>query len=182
MALVEDYIYCKNYINNDECKHLLNLIKNYKWEKHVWYTPTKDQTHHEEKDCEVCMPAPEVKDILSDRITLSLEDYTKKIKPKSGIVSKFTFPRLNKYSIGQTMREHVDHIHHMFDGKEKGIPILSVVGLLNDKFKGGEFYLNNKLIEFNKGDILIFPSCFLYSHVVKKITKGKRFSYVSWAY
>ena len=69
MALVEDYIYCKNYINNNECDHLLNLIKNYKWEKHVWYTPTKDQTHHEEKDCEVCMPAPEVKDILSDRIT-----------------------------------------------------------------------------------------------------------------
>ena len=37
------------------------------------------------------------------------------------------------------MKEHQDHIHSIFDGNEKGIPILSIVGNLNDDFEGSEF-------------------------------------------
>tara|TARA_R110000751_G_scaffold305997_1_gene423417 strand:+ start:921 stop:1466 length:546 start_codon:yes stop_codon:yes gene_type:complete len=179
---IDNYIYCKNYINNNECDHLLELMQDYQWQKHKWYSPLKDQIHHKKKDCEVCMPKEEVKDILINKIKLSLNGYVKKIKPTSEIFHKFVNPRLNKYSVGQNMKEHFDHIHSIFDGDLKGIPILSLVGLLNDKFEGGEFYLNNKLIELNKGDILIFPSCFIYPHTVKSITKGNRFTYVSWAF
>ena len=35
------------------------------------------------------------------------------------------------------MAEHCDHIHSIFDGSIKGIPVLSVVGLLNDNYEGG---------------------------------------------
>ena len=112
----------------------------------------------------------------------ALEDYIKKTKYSSEIFHRVTNPRLNKYSVGQTMREHYDHIHSIFDGEKKGIPVLSLVGLLNDNFEGGEFYINNKPIELKKGDILIFPSCFIYPHTVKSLTKGNRFTYVSWAF
>ena len=80
------------------------------------------------------------------------------------------------------MKTHVDHIHSIFDGEHKGIPILSIIGLLNDDFEGGELYINNKPIDFKRGDVLIFPSNFVYPHKVKPVTKGEMYSYVSWAF
>ena len=41
---------------------------------------------------------------------------------------------------------------------------------------------NNKKINLNQGDILIFPSVFLYPHKVEPVTKGARYSFVSWAW
>jgi predicted 2-oxoglutarate/Fe(II)-dependent dioxygenase YbiX len=80
------------------------------------------------------------------------------------------------------MAVHVDHIYDLFDGKEKGIPVLSIVGLLNDNFKGGEFEICNQKLLLKQGDVLIFPSNFMYPHQVKTITKGIRYSFVSWGY
>ena len=64
----------------------------------------------------------------------------------------------------------------------KGIPILSIVGLLNDNYEGGEFMIRGKEVKLIRGDILIFPSNFIYPHEVKDITKGIRYSFVSWAF
>ena len=78
------------------------------------------------------------------------------------------------------MALHADHIHSMFDGKRKGIPILSVLGVLNDDYEGGEFYLIDDKVDFTKGDILVFPSNFMYPHKVEPVKKGTRYSYISW--
>ena len=75
---------------------------------------------------------------------------------------------------------HADHIHSMFDGERKGIPILSVLGVLNDDYEGGEFVLIDEKIDLSKGDIIIFPSNFMYPHKVEPVTKGTRYSYISW--
>ena len=78
------------------------------------------------------------------------------------------------------MALHADHIHSMFDGERKGIPILSVLGVLNDDYEGGEFVLIDEKIDLSKGDIIIFPSNFMYPHKVEPVTKGTRYSYISW--
>ena len=78
------------------------------------------------------------------------------------------------------MALHADHIHSMFDGERKGIPILSVLGVLNDDYEGGEFVLIDEKINLSKGDIIIFPSNFMYPHKVEPVTKGTRYSYISW--
>jgi predicted 2-oxoglutarate/Fe(II)-dependent dioxygenase YbiX len=78
------------------------------------------------------------------------------------------------------MALHADHIHSRFDGERKGIPILSVLGVLNDDYEGGEFVLIDEKIDLNKGDIIIFPSNFMYPHKVEPVTKGTRYSYISW--
>jgi predicted 2-oxoglutarate/Fe(II)-dependent dioxygenase YbiX len=71
----------------------------------------------------------------------------------------------------------------MFDGERKGIPILSCLGLLNDDYEGGEFIMFDDMkIDFKKGDLLIFPSNFLYPHKVQPVTKGTRYSYISWVW
>ena len=80
------------------------------------------------------------------------------------------------------MQIHYDHIQTIFDGKRKGVPILSFVGLLNDNYKGGEFICREKEIKLKRGDILLFPSNFMFPHGVKEVTKGLRYSFVSWAF
>jgi len=37
-------------------------------------------------------------------------------------------------------------------------------------------------IKMNTGDVVIFPSNFLYPHKVNPVTKGVRYSCVSWAW
>ena len=80
------------------------------------------------------------------------------------------------------MRPHIDHIHDIFDGKTKGIPVVSVIGCLNDDFEGADFMLCGEKIDLKKGDILLFPSNFMYPHQVTEATKGTRYSFVAWAF
>ena len=52
--------------------------------------------------------------------------------------------------------------------------------LLNDDFEGGKFQFNNgkeMTIELKKGDIYFFR---LFIYIVKKVTKGTRYSLVGW--
>ena len=70
------------------------------------------------------------------------------------------------------------NIHSIFDGKLKGIPIISIVGSLNEGYEGGEFMLRDREIKLKTGDILLFPSGIVYPHGVKEIKKGVRYSFV----
>ena len=68
------------------------------------------------------------------------------------------------------------------DPEPKGVPILSIVGLLNNDFTGGEFIIGEKTINLNQGDIVMFPSNFIYPHRVATINNGERYSFVSWVW
>ena len=96
-----------------------------------------------------------------------------------GLVSYHSAVRLNKYKPGTIMSEHFDLIRR---NKQDGIPVLTFLGLLNDDFEGGQFVLRGKVIEFKQGDIMLFPSTFIYPHKVEEVTKGTRYSFVSWGY
>ena len=37
-------------------------------------------------------------------------------------------------------------------------------------------------IKLNAGDLVIFPSNFLYPHKISPVTDGVRYSYVSWGW
>ena len=91
--------------------------------------------------------------------------------------------RWNRYSVNRKMALHVDHIKSLFDGDRKGIPTLSCLGVLNDDYEGGEFVMwDDKVIPLEQGDLLIFPSNFLYPHKVEPVTKGIRYSYISFVW
>ena len=69
------------------------------------------------------------------------------------------------------------------DGNMKGIPTMTCLSILNDDYEGGEFIMFDDMeIKFKKGSTVVFPSCFLYPHLVKPVTKGVRYSCVSWAW
>ncbi len=85
---------------------------------------------------------------------------------------------MNKYDVGTKMRKHYDHIHSVFKDR-KGIPVLSIVGLLNDNFEGGETIVENFVVKPKQGKILIFSNGIMY-HEVKKIKKNNRFMLSAW--
>lgn len=88
-----------------------------------------------------------------------------------------------QYTPDTEMRKHCDHIHSMFDGYKKGVPILTLIGLFNDDFNGGELVLfDDEIVPLEKGDIVVFPSSFLFPHTVQKITDGVRYSAATWVF
>jgi hypothetical protein len=95
----------------------------------------------------------------------------------------YSYPKYNKYVPGTQMKEHCDHIKDMFQGERKGIPIITILGVLNNDYTGGEFVMfRDKIYKLEKGDIIIFPSNFLYPHRVNEVTSGTRYSYASWVW
>ena len=68
------------------------------------------------------------------------------------------------------MREHYDHIHSIFDGQMKGVPLVSIEANLNEDYEGSELYCRGEKIELKTGDKL-FPSNF-NPHEVRETTKG----------
>ena len=95
----------------------------------------------------------------------------------------FTPAKYNRYSETHGMDLHCDHIHSIFDGEKKGVPILTVTTILNNDFEGGEFTIfDEEILPLNKGDIVVFPSNFLFPHKVNPVTAGVRYSAVFWAW
>ena len=85
-----------------------------------------------------------------------------------------------KYDIGGKYDIHHDHGYTC----ER---TLSVILNLNENYEGGDFvfYEQNaktemKRVKCKKGTVIMFPSNFLYPHAVEPITKGTRYSIVSW--
>jgi hypothetical protein len=53
---------------------------------------------------------------------------------------------------------------------------------LNEDYEGGEFAFFNQTIKYKipRGSVLMFPSNFMYPHEILPITKGVRYSIVTW--
>lgn len=92
-------------------------------------------------------------------------------------------PKHIRYTPGQEMQAHWDNVNSIFPGEPTGIPMVSMIGFLNDGYEGGDMFLcEDKKIDAKKGSLLIFPSSFMYPHQITPITKGVRHSYVSWVW
>jgi len=188
MNTIEDYIYVENHIPVEVCEALIDECNKKEWKKHTWYDYGKNESGSmPEKELDVMSCTQEQQNKLTPYLIKALEDYQIKNSvpgDKTGTrwLTKFSPVRFNKYEVGTMMRKHYDHIHSIFDGKMKGVPIVSIVANLNEDYEGADFYCRGKEIPLKTGDILLFPSNFMYPHEVKEATKGTRYSFVSWAF
>jgi hypothetical protein len=94
----------------------------------------------------------------------------------------YSHVRFNKYDVNTKMSKHCDHIKTLFTGNRRGIPVLTVLGALNDNYEGGNLIIGNDEVILKTGSVVIFPSNFMYPHEVQLVTKGTRYSFVSWVY
>ena len=188
MKTIEDYIYVEKHIPVELCEELVDECNKKEWKKHAWHSNyTGESTSESTKELDVMACTQEQQDKITPYLAKVLEEYQIKYswpgeKTQPPWLTKFSPIRFNKYEIGNTMRVHYDNIHSIFDGQKKGIPIVSIVGNLNEDYEGAEFMLRDKEIKLKTGDILLFPSGIVYPHTVKETKKGIRYSFVSWAF
>ena len=188
LKTIEDYTCVEKHIPVELCESLIDECNRKEWKKHQWenYT-TGESTSESTKELSIMNCTQEQQNKIAPYLIKALGEYQTKYswpgeKTQPPWVSKFSPIRFNKYEVGNIMRTHYDNIHTIFDGKMKGIPILSIVGNLNEDYEGAEFMLRGKEIKLKTGDILLFPSGIVYPHTVKETKKGIRYSFVSWAF
>jgi len=173
----------RNHLNNDLVKRTMGELLTTDYNKHTFYNVTSNSNHSYDDDLFITYNTSTSDEIMK-RIWEGIYSYYQDMNFSwfSGWKG-FSKVRFNKYPVGTNMKPHCDHIHSLFDGSIKGIPILSVLGSLNDDYEGGELiFFDNQKIVLNAGDIVIFPSNFLFPHAVKNVTKGTRYSFVSWVW
>lgn len=93
-------------------------------------------------------------------------------------ISQIELLKYEKNSFETGFALHVDH------GDQASYRALSVSIALNNDYDGGEFVFSlpegEVVYEQNIGDVLVFPSNWMFPHQVNKITNGTRYAIVSW--
>ena len=184
---VKDYVKIyDNFLDLDFCKTVVEEIQNNSWQKHSFYMQHGGFISYDD-DLAVSYSNSENGIEINKKIWFAVEQYIIKdfahCKDWFNGWSGYSTVRFNKYDTGTKMKLHCDHIHSMFDGERKGIPTLSILGSLNDDYEGGDLiFWNSEKIELKAGQLMIFPSNFMYPHTVTTVTKGTRYSYVSWVW
>ena len=104
-------------------------------------------------------------------------------------VASSEIPQVLSYGIGGHYKPHIDGESIWMTPRGEKIwkkstdRDLSIVFYLNDEFEGGDFIFPELKIRVRPepGMMVCFPSNHHYMHGVEPVTKGKRYSIVSWA-
>jgi predicted 2-oxoglutarate/Fe(II)-dependent dioxygenase YbiX len=82
---------------------------------------------------------------------------------------------LLRYKEGQFYTQHTDSF-------KKHPREISCSFALNDDYEGGEwgFFDREMVIKVPKGSAILFPSNFMYPHEIMPVTKGTRYSIITW--
>ena len=178
----------KGIIPANLCDHIIQDIETREWEKHSWYNLNEEVKSEDTKELDVQYITSDLQYSLLSIMNHVASSYVKEYSYKQSyltqsIMTIYSPIRFNRYSNGQTMKQHHDHIHSLFDGENKGIPVLSFILNFNDDYEGADLYFwNDYKIPLGKGDVVIFPSLFLFPHGVTEIKKGVRYSGVAWSW
>lgn len=175
-----------NFFDEEFCLTVVEKLKKTNWQSHEYYTQDKSYFSYED-DLKISYDDFKEKEIINTVIKSVIDKYI-----FSDLHPGFTWfrhyngyssVRFNKYDTDTQMRPHCDHIHDLFDGERKGVPILTLLGSLNNDYEGGDLIMwGDQKIELPAGSIIVFPSNFMYPHCITKITQGTRYSFVSWVF
>ena len=183
---LEAYIKTYKMLDEETCKQTIKEIEEIHWSQHTFYNVTDGSygTRSGEKELDIGYSQTSTKNVIMQKIWDSYLNYVKDLNFSWwSSWSGFTEVRFNRYKETRLMAEHCDHIHSIFEGERKGIPVMTALGSLNDDYTGGEFVMfEDTVIPFKAGEIKIFPSCFLFPHRIDPVTEGTRYSFVSWAW
>jgi predicted 2-oxoglutarate/Fe(II)-dependent dioxygenase YbiX len=187
---VRDYVKIyHNVFSKDFCEQTIESLKPAQWHMHQFVT-AKDELIYKGQDfMHTTSPIIEQEvitkalwNLINQYVNFEFSQFYEKFMWFDGWRG-YTIVKFHRYDVNTDMKLHCDHIHDIFDGNRKGVPILTIVGLLNDDFEGGDFMLWEKeKIDLKQGSVLIFPSNFMYPHQVTSVLRGSRYSFVSWAW
>lgn len=174
-----------NFIPQESCKVIVDKFNEVEWAEHSYSSLDRKEIIKNDKEFLVNSDNFPWSEELNRGITWMLNKYVSEHINYGWFTSwqNFVPVRYNKYIEGTYMSMHCDHITTIFDGERAGIPILTVLGSLNNDYEGGDFLMwDDEKIELPAGSLIIFPSNFLFPHRVNPVTKGTRYSYVTWVW
>jgi len=181
---INEYIVIiKNVLTRPLCDAILKEFKNSdEWEDAV---VGKGRVEKNARNCEtVVISYPHIIE-KNKKIRLKLDKYIFASASKCIQEYNTKYPHcsieedsgyeLLKYSEGGFYIQHVDS----FKARPRSV---SCSFILNDDFEGGEFAFFDRELKYklDKGDAIMFPSNFMYPHEVMPVTKGTRYSIITW--
>lgn len=187
---LKDYVKVYEVFDDKFCKKIISDINKVEWHKHSYYDYSKNESTSHDDDLFVTAGTNKKNEIsdnilkLNESVWHTLKAYVDEFKfPWMNSWNGYSLVRFNRYDKKCRMRTHCDHIRTLFDGERKGLPMLTILGSLNNNYSGGEFVMwDSEKVELKAGQVMVFPSNFLYPHKIDPITKGTRYSFVSWAW
>lgn len=181
---LKDFILKVKILRDEDCKKIINILETKKFDRHTWLNDNYEVSSRDKNELEVFYTEKDktLRTFFSGVTNNALHFYKRKVNPLD-FAGSFCPTRINRYSSNQDMESHCDFIKSLFTGEQRGIPVVSIVGSLNDDFEGGRLIFNNDYdFELKTGEVVVFPSTFLYEHKVTAVSKGQRYSFVSWAW
>jgi predicted 2-oxoglutarate/Fe(II)-dependent dioxygenase YbiX len=171
-----------NIIPNSLCDAIINEYKNSSWEDSLVASEVVDKKIRNLKqigisDSGIIAQNYDVRKKLDDDMYMSAGEAIKKynIEFPDSFIESDTGYWLLKYETGEFYTRHTDHY-------KKQPRTVSCSFALNDDYEGGEFSFFQKELNFKlkKGSAILFPSNFLFPHEILPVTKGRRYSIVTW--
>lgn len=172
-----------NVLSHSDCDLIIRETENRVWNKHTWtdYTGSVVGSANPQTEFLRTGVTNEIQTLLNGYMNKTVATYMADIGNPHVWFQGFSHVVVNKYPTNTLMLPHCDHIKSLYVGEYRGIPALTILGALNDNYEGGEFYLwDDYVIPLAKGDVIIFPSLFLYPHGVRLVTRDIRYTFVSW--
>jgi predicted 2-oxoglutarate/Fe(II)-dependent dioxygenase YbiX len=179
-----------NVISENSCQHIIQESTNLNWIDQVYNV----QGNFLSEGMEVCFNlGTKSKLILDLPIKNTIETYIKTKGENLFSVKGISPIRLNRYKLNSRMHSHIDHqpVYRLTANQNvnstenvlSGIPILTLIGTLNDDYEGGEIvFWDDYQPALKAGSVVIFPSNFLFKHTINTIKTGTRYSFIVWVW
>jgi len=163
-------------IDSELCDRVVEHITQESVE-HRWETATTASGDDGYRVCDTFgmndVEEPELDAILYNKVNLAVKEYALDysqfhIETDSGY-------NCLRYHPGGKYEPHIDH------GPNHN-RVATVIINLNDEYEGGELYFPELQMTYSlkKGDMMIFPSNFMFPHQIKSVKSGIRYSIVTW--
>ena len=190
LSMSDHILHLPTFIDRDQCLSVMNSLDNLERDNSAPYT---DGLLNDDADTYF---DPDIKyiDKVRDRIFVDgMKEYASKVRSfnwsyydtKSFHCSEMI---IRRYNIGSQFKYHHDDIigeifPHWFLRRQN---ILTCNFYFSDgkDYDGGDlvFTCTDKVFHPSMGDIIIFPSNWMFYHQVNEITKGKRYAGTVWLY
>lgn len=177
-SLTDFIIEIPNSASHDLCDRILDEYETCdEWQEPRLANGNVDRTF---RDCSIlhmsCMMGEKRKQLDSEvfqSFSFAIKEYQKMFKEVA--ISQDSGYDLLRYKTGGYYIQHTDDYLNSHR-------VVSCSLALNDDYEGGEwaFFDANYKKKVNKGSVILFPSNFMYPHQILPVTKGTRYSIVSW--
>ena len=185
---VGDYIKVyDDILTKEECEYILSEYKN----SQEWQAGTirgENRNDGSFRNCDVIgmsvkeiidanyEPRKKIDDIVCKNAGRSLHKYIEDFPDNNFLqyINSDSGYELLRYNEGGFYKQHTDVGNRA--------RTLSLSFSLNDDYTGGEFaFFDRKIkIKTKPGSVILFPSNFMYPHEIMPVTKGTRYSIITW--